>query len=325
MKENILVVGGAGYIGSHVCKALYSAGYNPIAYDNLSSGHPWAVKWGELEKGDILDEIRLLEVIRKYQPIAVMHFAACISVGESVENPQKYYNNNVVGSLSLLRVMLAEAIKIIIFSSTAAIYGKPETVPIKEYAREQPINPYGETKLIVERILRDYGQAYDLRWAALRYFNAAGADSSGEIGESHEPETHLIPIILEAIQGERESVVIFGSDYDTPDGTCIRDYIHVSDLADAHVLALERLKSGGASGSYNLGNGSGFSVQEVIQSAHRVTKRAVPIYHGPRREGDPKSLVADATRAREELGWKPRFSSLDEIIKSAWAWHNRSK
>jgi UDP-arabinose 4-epimerase len=323
MRENILVTGGAGYIGSHVCKALHAAGYNPVTYDNLSSGHDWAVKWGPLERGDILDASRLKEVFASYKPAAVMHFAALIAVGESVENPAKYYRNNVAGSLSLLEVMSEQGVCPFIFSSTAAVYGLPEIVPIAETAKERPINPYGETKLIVERMLRDFIGAYGLNWTALRYFNAAGADPDGEIGEAHDPETHLIPIILEAIQGKRDRVNVFGTDYDTRDGTCVRDYIHVCDLADAHVAALERLRRGGSSGAYNLGNGAGFSVREVIAAAESVTGRAAPVHYGARRPGDPASLIADARRAKEELNWRPRLGSLDDIIGTAWRWHNR--
>lgn len=253
-----------------------------------------------------------------------MHFAALIAVGESVENPEIYYRNNVSGSLTLLQTMRELGVKKIIFSSTAAVYGLPTIVPITETAKEQPINPYGETKLIVERMLRDFGAAYDLDWTALRYFNAAGADPLGEIGEAHNPETHLIPIILESAQGKRESLTVYGTDYDTPDGTCLRDYIHVSDLADAHVGALERLMRGGTSGAYNLGNGAGFSVREVIESAERVTGRVVPVRYGPRREGDPVALVADARRAMQELSWRPKISSLDEIIRTAWKWHTKT-
>jgi UDP-glucose-4-epimerase GalE len=323
LKENILVTGGAGYIGSHVCKALFRAGYNPIAYDNLNNGHKWAVKWGPLERGDILDEARLAEVMTAYKPVAVMHFAALMSVGESVTSPEIYYRNNVVGSFCLLKAMESHGIKTIIFSSTAAVYGVPEFVPISEAMREQPINPYGETKLIVEHMLRDFKSAYGLNWIALRYFNAAGADPDGEIGEAHEPETHLIPILLEAMLGKRDCLTVYGTDYDTEDGTCVRDYIHVSDLADAHVAALERLRQGGVSGSYNLGNGAGFSVHEVIKAAEAVTGRAAPVSYGSRREGDPKSLVADARRATQDLAWRPRHSRLEKILETAWTWHQK--
>lgn len=323
MTENILVTGGAGYIGSHACRALHAAGYNPITYDNMSSGHDWAVKWGPLERGDILDAPRLREVFNKYKPSAVMHFAALIAVGESVEHPARYYRNNVAGSLSLLEVTRDRGVDQFIFSSTAAVYGLPDADPIIETASERPINPYGETKLAVERMLRDFGRAYGLNWTALRYFNAAGASPDGDIGEAHDPETHLIPLILDAIRGKREHVTVFGTDYDTADGTCVRDYIHVCDLADAHVAALERLKRGGSSGPYNLGNGAGFSVREVIKTAERVTGRAAPVHFGARRAGDPASLVADARRAMDELHWRPRLAALDDIIGTAWRWHRR--
>lgn len=321
---NVLVTGGAGYIGSHACKALRAAGYNPVSYDNLSSGHEWAVKWGPLEIGDILDSRRLIEVLNSYKPVAVIHFAALMAVGESVEHPEIYYRNNVIGSLSLLQAMRDVGVCNIIFSSTAAVYGLPKVVPINEKSFEQPINPYGETKLIVERILRDFGTAYGLNWTALRYFNAAGADPAGQTGEAHDPETHLIPIILDSILGKRDRVTVYGEDYDTPDGTCIRDYIHVSDLADAHVAALERLRRGGVSGSYNLGNGAGFSVREVINTAQTVTGKTVPVTYGARREGDPAILVADARLGMHELSWRPKICSLEEIIRTAWSWHCRT-
>ncbi len=324
MSVNVLVTGGAGYIGSHACKALRVAGYNPVAYDNLSSGHEWAVKWGPLERGDILDFTRLIEVLNCYKPLAVMHFAGLIAVGESVEHPERYYRNNVIGSLSLLQAMREVGVNNVIFSSTAAVYGLPKEAPINETSLEKPINPYGETKLIVERVLRDFGVAYGLNWTALRYFNAAGADPASETGEAHDPETHLIPIIIESIQGKRDRLTVYGADYDTPDGTCIRDYIHVSDLADAHVAALNRLRRGGSSGSYNLGNGAGFSVREVINTAQTVTGKIVPVTYGARRRGDPAVLVADASRATHELSWRPKISSLDEIIRTAWAWHSRT-
>lgn len=319
---NILVTGGAGYIGSHACKALAQAGYSPIAYDNLVYGHPWAVKWGPLELGDIVDRSRLNEVIKQYQPKAVMHFAAYAYVGESVQDPGKYYRNNVVGTLTLLEAMRDHGIDKLIFSSTCATYGIPESTPITEDHPQQPINPYGMSKLMIEQILRDFDRAHGLRSISLRYFNAAGADLDGEIGESHDPETHLIPLVLEAASGKRPAITVFGNDYDTLDGTCIRDYIHVSDLADAHVLALQEVEIGAQTTAYNLGNGQGFSVREVIEVAKRVTHQTVPFETGPRRAGDAARLVGDSTLARAELGWQPKYSELDQIILTAWLWHN---
>ncbi|MDF1594332.1 MAG: UDP-glucose 4-epimerase GalE, partial [Desulfobacterales bacterium] len=272
---NVLVTGGAGYIGSHACKALAKAGYTPVTYDNLIYGHTWAVKWGPFEKGDILDRQRLDAVIEKYKPDAVMHFAAFAYVGESVENPGKYYRNNVVGSLTILEAMRDHGIRNIVFSSTCAVYGNPETVPIPEDHSTKPINPYGVSKFTVERMLEDFSNIHDMGYVSLRYFNAAGADPDAEIGEDHDPETHLIPLVLDAAAGRSENVKIFGTDYDTPDGTCIRDYVHVSDLADAHVLALEYLKETGKSDSFNLGNGNGFSVREVIETAREIAGKNI--------------------------------------------------
>lgn len=319
---NILVTGGAGYIGSHACKALAKAGYTPIAYDNLVYGHECAVKWGPLEIGDIADRNRLDAVIKQYQPEAVMHFAAYAYVGESVRAPGKYYRNNVAGTLTLLEVMHDHQIDKLIFSSTCATYGIPEQVRITEDHPQQPINPYGMSKLMIEQILRDFDYAHGLRSISLRYFNAAGADPEGEIGESHDPETHLIPLILDAAAGIRPVISVFGDDYDTPDGTCIRDYIHVSDLADAHVLALRDLEKGAGTTAYNLGNGMGFSVREVIKAVEVVTKRSVPFEIGPQRAGDPPRLVGDASRAKDELWWRPQFTTLQEIIDTAFKWHS---
>ena len=267
----ILVTGGAGYIGSHVCKTLATAGYLPVVYDNLVYGHPRAVRWGPLEQGDLLDRQRLDEVIARHRPEAVLHFAAYAYVGESVEDPDKYYRNNVAVSLTLLEAMRGHGIGKLVLSCTCATYGVPRTIPIPEHHLQAPINPYGASKLMVERMLRDFEHAYGLRSVALRYFNAAGADPDTEIGEDHDPETHLIPLVLDAALGKRPSITVFGDDYDTPDGTCIRDYIHVTDLADAHVLALEYLEDGGISTAYNLGNGRGFSVRELIDCARRIT------------------------------------------------------
>jgi UDP-arabinose 4-epimerase len=323
-KNAVLVAGGAGYIGSHACKALSGAGYLPVTYDNLVYGHECAVKWGPLERGDILDRARLDAVIAKYKPQAIMHFAAFAYVGESVTDPGKYFRNNVVGSLNLIEAARDHGIGSFVFSSTCATYGVPDRLPISEETAQHPINPYGASKLMVERILADFGQAHGLRSIALRYFNAAGADPANEIGEDHDPETHLIPLVLDAASGKRDAITVFGTDYDTPDGTCVRDYIHVSDLADAHVKALTALRSGASSGAYNLGNGRGFSVREVISAAGRATGLAVPVVFGARRDGDPAQLVSDATKAREALGWQPRIVELSEILNTAWAWQQRS-
>lgn len=320
---SVLVTGGAGYIGSHACKALAKAGYAPVTYDNLVCGHEWAVKWGPLERGDILDRARLAEVIGHYRPSTIMHFAAFAYVGESVTDPGKYYRNNVMGSLNLLEAARDHGIDQFVFSSTCATYGIPDQLPITEDTPQQPINPYGTSKLMVERMLADFGAAHGLRSIALRYFNAAGADPDCEIGEDHDPETHLIPLVLDAASGRRDNVTIFGTDYDTLDRTCIRDYIHVSDLADAHVKALEALGSGRPSDVYNLGNGLGFSVQDVVKSVERVTGLRVPVVLGERRSGDPAALMSDATKAREGLGWQPRIPDLDQIVGTAWAWRQK--
>ena len=322
---NILVTGGAGYIGSHACKALALAGYTPVAYDNLVYGHRWAVKWGPFEEGDIHDRDRLDRVMKKYSPEAVMHFAAYAYVGESVTDPYRYYRNNTAGTLTLLESMRDHQINRIVFSSTCATYGIPDQLPIAESHPQQPINPYGASKVMVERMLADAGTAYGLRSVSLRYFNAAGADPDGEIGEDHDPETHLIPLVLDAAAGRRERVTIFGNDYKTPDGSCVRDYIHVTDLARAHVLAFEELRSTKESGdffrSYNLGNAQGYSVQEVIDTAAKVTGGAIPVRTGERRPGDPPILVGDAGKIQKELGWRPQYGSLEQIIGTAWQWH----
>ena len=319
----VLVTGGAGYIGSHACKALAQAGYTPVAYDNLVYGHEWAVKWGPLEVADIADRARLDDVIAKYEPSAVMHFAAYAYVGESVDNPLKYYRNNMAGSLTLLEAMRDNDINKIIFSSTCATYGNPLVVPIAEDHPQNPINPYGASKLMVEQMLADAGSAHGLRSIALRYFNAAGADPDCEIGEEHDPETHLIPLVLDAVVGKRSHVTVFGDDYDTPDGTCIRDYIHVTDLAQAHVMALQSLPNWPVSKAYNLGNGQGFSVKEVIEMAERVAGREIPVEMGERRPGDPPVLIGNAGKIINELGWKPRFAGLEQIIETAWRWYQK--
>lgn len=323
MTQSILVTGGAGYIGSHTCKLLAHAGYRPVVFDNLSRGHREAVQWGPLVEADLADRARLCAALAEHRVAAVMHFAAHASVGESVADPALYYRNNLVGTLSLLDAMRGAGIGNIVFSSTCAIYGTPETTPIRESAPQRPVNPYGETKLAIERALYWYGEAYGMRSAALRYFNAAGADPDREIGECHEPETHLIPLVLQAALGHRPQIEIYGVDYPTPDGTAIRDYVHVHDLAVAHLRALEHLCGGGASIAVNLGTGHGHSVREVIAAAERISGRRVPVQATPRRAGDPPALVADPSLAAERLGWRAQFSDLDTIIRTALAWHTR--
>ncbi|MCB1608963.1 MAG: UDP-glucose 4-epimerase GalE [Xanthomonadales bacterium] len=324
-KPTVLVTGGAGHIGSQTCKALAASGYLPVAVDNMVYGHEWAVRWGPLEVADILDGDRLDQIILRYKPRAVLHFAAYAYVGESVMDPGKYYRNNVVGSLSLLQAMARHSIDRMVFSSTCATYGNPLHLPIREDHPQAPINPYGASKQMVERIMADFGVAHGLRSTALRYFNAAGADPDGELGEHHDPETHLIPLVLDAASGKRSHIEIYGDDYDTADGTCVRDYIHVADLADAHVLALSRLE-GAEPGMrpYNLGNGKGHSVREVIAAAERVTGLTVPTLAGPRRAGDPENLVGDATQALRELGWQPKHADLETIVQHAWRWHQKN-
>jgi UDP-arabinose 4-epimerase len=321
--STVLVTGGAGYIGSHACKALAAAGYEPVVYDNLVYGHRDAVRWGPLEEGDTADEARLIEVIERYRPVAAMHFAAYAYVGESVTDPGKYYRNNVGGTVGLLEALRRCEVEHLVFSSTCATYGMPVTERIAEDHPQAPINPYGRSKLMVESILQDYDTAFGLRSLSLRYFNAAGADPEGEIGENHDPETHLIPLILDAALGRRPHITVFGSDYDTPDGTCIRDYIHVTDLADAHVRALRVLQDGQPTGVMNLGNGAGYSVNEVIEAARRITAREIVNVAGERRPGDPDRLVAAAGRAAQTLGWVPAYPDLDAIIGTAWNWHRR--
>lgn len=318
----ILVTGGAGYIGSHTAKALARAGYEPVVLDNFGTGHRSAVRWGPLVEGDLKDAGLISKVIKEYEAKAVIHFAASLLVGESMAQPQKYFWNNVVNTLKLLDAMLATSVKHIVFSSSAAVYGTPDKVPIPEDHPLRPINPYGETKLIMERALHWYSTAYGLRSAALRYFNAAGADPQGEIGEGHDPETHLIPLVIQATLGLIPFVEVYGTDYPTPDGTAIRDYIHVTDLAEAHVLALRYLMEGGTPVALNLGAGRGFSVREVIAAIERCSGgRKTPTRDAPRREGDPPSLVADPVRAAKLLGWRPQYSDLDTIVQTAWKWH----
>jgi UDP-arabinose 4-epimerase len=319
----VLVTGGAGYIGSHACKALAKAGHLPVTYDSLENGRADAVKWGPLEEGDIADAERLRAVIARHRPAAVMHFAAYIQVAESVAQPGKYYANNVGGTLNLLTAMRETGISAIVFSSSAAVYAPPEGAPVAEGHALGPVNPYGQTKRMVERILADFGEAHGLNWTALRYFNAAGADPDGEIGPNHDPATSLIALVIKAGLGAGPELSVFGTDYDTPDGTAIRDFIHVSDLASAHVAALDYLEKGGVSGPFNLGTGRGFSVRQVIDAAERVLGRAIPAADRPRRPGDLAVMVADARKAVSLLNWTARHSSLEEIIATGAAWERK--
>ncbi|MBC8043602.1 MAG: UDP-glucose 4-epimerase GalE [Rhizobacter sp.] len=317
----ILVTGGAGYIGSHAVRRLKQAGYGTLVLDNLVYGHREYVEPDELITGDLSNAALLKDVFTSHRIDAVMHFAAYAYVGESVENPAKYYRNNVAATLNLLDAMREADVNKFIFSSTCATYGEPEQTPITETHPQSPVNPYGWSKVMVEKILHDYAAAYKLKYVAFRYFNAAGADPAGGIGEDHNPETHLIPLVLDAAMGKRKQITIYGTDYPTPDGTCIRDYIHVSDLAEAHVLGLKHLVGGGESDVFNLGNGGGFSVREVIEVAKKMTGLPVEVVEGERRAGDPAMLVGSAAKAKQRLGWTPEFSGLEKIISTAWAWH----
>lgn len=317
----ILVVGGAGYIGSHINKMLCEQGNKTVVFDNLVYGHKEAVCQGILEIGDLEDRERLYEVFEKYPIEAVFHFAAYAYVGESVNDPAKYYNNNVANTLHLLDAMRQHGVKYLVFSSTCATYGIPESIPITEDMEQRPINPYGASKLMIERILKDYHHAYGLNFCCLRYFNAAGADPEGEIGESHDPETHLIPLILSAAAGDRESIKVFGNDYPTRDGSCIRDYIHVTDLADAHIKAMNYLKNGGESICLNLGNCIGNSVLEVIEAAKEITGREIRVEIEKRRAGDPPILVGSAEKAKKILGWTPQYGDIKTILFHAWNWY----
>jgi len=325
-QPTILVTGGAGYIGSHAVLALQQSGYNVIVLDNLVYGHRdlvEAVLKVELVEGDTNDRALLDQLFATRQISAVMHFAAYAYVGESVTDPAKYYHNNFVGTLTLLEAMLAASIKRFVFSSTCATYGVPNTIPIPEDHPQNPINPYGATKLMIERVLSDFDKAYDFKSVCFRYFNAAGADPDGRLGEDHSPETHLIPLVLQTALGVRDSIAIFGTDYPTPDGTCIRDYIHVTDLAQAHVLGLSYLLNDGNSTIFNLGNGNGFSVREVIETARQVTGREITVVEHDRRPGDPPALVGSGDRARDVLGWNPQYADLHAIISHAWSWHQK--
>jgi len=321
MNEEILVVGGAGYIGSHMCKYLHENGMRPVVLDNLSQGHRWAVRWGPLYEGEMDDPAVLREIVQAHDIRAAMHFAAFCYVGESVREPLKYYQNNIASTLGLLSLLLERNIDKFIFSSSCATYGEPQTLPIPEEHPQRPINPYGRTKLMMETILDDLDAAQSLRSVCLRYFNAAGADPDGDVGEDHDPETHLIPLVLQTALGLRGPLSVFGNDYDTPDGTCIRDYIHVVDLAQAHFAALRALLAGGGSRRYNLGNGNGYSVLEVIETAKRITGAEIPFTYHPRRPGDPAALIGSAEKAIRELDWRPRFATLEAILQTAWDWH----
>lgn len=319
----ILITGGAGYIGAHANKELNLSGYETVVLDNMSYGHEDFLKWGVYENIDLGDLESLQDVFRKYDIDAVMHFAAFTYVGESVEDPQKYYLNNLNNTLNLLQIMNEFEVKKLVFSSTCATYGNPQEIPITEKHPQNPISPYGRAKLMVEQILADYSSAYGLQYVSLRYFNAAGADPEGEIGERHDPETHLIPLILDAAAGKREDIKIFGTDYPTDDGTCIRDYIHVTDLADAHIKALKYLETGNHSDVFNLGNGNGFSVREVIEEARKVTGKEIKATETERRPGDPPILVGSSKKAREILKWQPKYDDLSEIISTAWEWNKK--
>jgi UDP-glucose 4-epimerase len=316
----IMVVGGAGYIGSHMVKLLGQSGHDVVTFDNLSEGHRAAVTCGTFVEGDLMDRGLLTSTLKEHQIEAVIHFAASALVGESVQNPAKYYQNNVVATFSLLEAMRETEVSKIVFSSTCATYGQPDSIPISESESQKPVNPYGFTKLVIEQMLADYAQAYGFGYAALRYFNASGASPDGDIGEDHDPESHLIPIVLQVALGQRPKIYIFGDDYPTPDGTCIRDYIHVDDLCSAHLLALEKLTAG-TELKLNLGTGRGQSVREIIQACQEVTGIEIPAVIDARREGDPAELVADPRKAREVLGWEAKYTDVKRTIETAWAWH----
>jgi UDP-arabinose 4-epimerase len=321
MRVKILVTGGAGYIGSHTCKALAAAGYEPVALDNLSTGHRCTVKWGPLVIADIADSARIARAIKEFDVQAVIHFAAHAYAGESIQQPQKYFDNNVTKTLALLDKLLEMNVSKVVFSSSCATYGLPQKLPIAEDHAQEPINPYGASKLFLEKILYWYERAHGMRHMNLRYFNAAGADPEGEIGENHSPETHLIPLVIAAASGANPTVEIFGTDYSTADGTAVRDYVHVTDLATAHVQALDHLLAGGYSASVNLGTGNGYSIRNVISAVEAVSGRLVPVIEGPRRPGDPPALMADPQLGQTLLRWKPERSDLRTIIRTAWAWH----
>jgi UDP-glucose 4-epimerase len=320
---NILVTGGAGYIGAHCCKELAQKGFHPITIDNLVYGHKDFVRWGQFFEGDVGNPAHLKQCFSRHKIDAVMHFAAYAYVGESVQDPLKYYENNVRNTIQLLHAVLENGVGYFVFSSTCATYGDPQKIPIAEDHPLNPINPYGKTKRMIEQILQDYHFAYGLKYISLRYFNAAGADPDAQVGEDHDPETHLIPLVLDVAAGKSRAIKVFGSDYATPDGTCIRDYIHVTDLARAHTLAIERLVEGAGSSVYNLGNGQGFSVLEVIKRARKITGKDIAVENANRRPGDPPVLIASNAKAVKELGWQPRYAGLDDIIGTAWKWHQK--
>jgi UDP-glucose-4-epimerase GalE len=323
MMERVLVVGGAGYVGSHSAKALFSAGYDPVVLDNLTAGHRWAVQWGDFVEGDFGDHDLLCATLRRYRISTVLHFAAHAYVGESMRHPDKYFQNNVTNTLTLLRSMLSTGVHRIVFSSSCATYGSPADLPITESTPQNPVNPYGESKLMVEKILRSYADAYHLNSVCLRYFNACGADPETVIGECHNPETHLIPSVIETALHQRSAVDVYGTDYSTSDGTAVRDYVHVADLADAHVRSMDYLNRHDGFHAFNLGTGNGFSVRDVIRSVERISGRRVNVRYQSRRPGDPPELVAQPSSARRELKWKPAFTSLDDIVETAWKWHSK--
>ncbi len=316
----ILVTGGAGYIGSQAIKLLNQQGYNTVAYDNLSYGYRGSVNWGEFIKGDLSDTAKLKKTLLDYRIDMVMHFASYISAGESVENPPKYYQNNIVDSLNLINTMLSCGVNKLIFSSSAAVYGEPQEAPITETHPLNPINPYGMSKYLIEKALKVYADVEGLRYISFRYFNAAGADPDGELGEKHDPETHLIPLIFDALTGKREDIKVFGNDYNTPDGTCIRDYIHICDLVDAHILGLGLLENGVKTQIFNLGNGAGYSVKEVIDAVKKVTGHKIPVITTARRPGDSSRLVGSSEKARKILGWNPKYPKLEQIVSTVWQW-----
>lgn len=320
---NVLVTGGAGYIGSHVCKALAKNGFCPVTYDNCSTGHGKAVKWGPLIRGDLNNRDAIESALKEYRPQVVFHFAALALVAESMSDPAKYYRNNTVATLNLLEAMIQYNVPYLIFSGTCAVYGNPQFLPITEDHPLLPINPYGKSKLMIEQMLRDFEDAYGLRSVTLRYFNAAGADREGEIGEEHNPETHLLPSLIQTALNQRTKMELYGTDFDTHDGSAVRDYIHVEDLAEAHLLAMKFLLAGNKSNVFNLGTGRGISILELLQAVQHYCGRELPVQWAPRRKGDPSSLVASAERAKKILGWNPNYSDLQNLIASAWRWHDR--